>query len=161
MTDHLSKERRSWNMSRIRSENTKPEKLVRSLLHRAGYRFRLHDKKLPGKPDIVLAKYRTVIFVYGCFWHRHPGCRQAMTPSSNQAYWLPKFQRTVERDRQTREALVSIGWKVIEVWECEVEQNPASVLRIINDFLRERRPPLETASELQAAEPQASYGQSK
>src|SRR5690625_2783825 len=97
--DQLSKEHRSWNMSRIKSKDTKPEKIVRSLLHRAGYRFRLHVKRLPGKPDLVLPRYRTAIFVNGCFWHRHPGCKQATTPTANQTFWLEKFERTIEIGR--------------------------------------------------------------
>ena len=102
MTDILSKERRSWNMSRIRGSDTKPELLVRSLLHRMGYRFRLHRKDLPGRPDIVLPKYRTVIFVHGCFWHRHKGCKYAYTPKSRTDFWQNKFQGTVERDKRNR-----------------------------------------------------------
>ena len=98
MADPLSKEKRSWNMSRIRSRNTTPEILVRSLLHRLGFRFTLRRKELPGKPDIVLPRHRTVLFVHGCFWHRHQGCRGATTPGSNTAFWRKKFRRNVERD---------------------------------------------------------------
>ena len=120
--DHLSSEKRSWNMSRIRSKNTKPEMHVRSALHRAGYRFRLHVKDLPGKPDIVLPKYKTVIFVHGCFWHRHKGCSRATMPSSNQEYWKQKFKQNVERDKREQAELKKLGWNVIVVWECEVEK---------------------------------------
>ena len=98
MADRLTKEHRSWNMSRIRGRDTGPERSLRSMLHRAGYRFRLHDKRLPGRPDIVLHKYKTAIFVNGCFWHRHAGCRNATTPSSRTDFWQKKFAETVERD---------------------------------------------------------------
>ena len=120
--DSLSKERRSWNMRRIRSEDTTPEMCVRSALHRAGFRFRLHSSKLPGKPDIILPKYKTVIFVNGCFWHRHPGCKRATMPSSNVDYWQKKFQRTVERDREEVRQLENAGWTVYVIWECEVKE---------------------------------------
>lgn len=108
-------------MSRIRSRNTSPELKVRSLLHSLGYRFRLHSKALPGRPDIVLRKYRAVIFVHGCFWHRHPGCRYATTPKSNTAFWMEKFQRNVERDTRVREEIETLGWTVLTVWECEIK----------------------------------------
>lgn len=116
--DHLSSEKRSWNMSRIRSKDTAPEKLVRSALHRAGYRFRLHVKTLPGKPDIVLSKYKTVIFVHGCFWHRHPHCPKATNPSTHTDYWHKKFLQNVERDQREQAELKQMGWKVIVIWEC-------------------------------------------
>ena len=97
MTDHLTTEKRSWNMSRIRSKHTKPELVVRSLLHRAGYRFRLHSKKFPGKPDIVLPEFKTAIFVHGCFGHRHEQCPRATIPKSNTEYWNNKFERNIQR----------------------------------------------------------------
>ena len=128
MTDRLSRERRSWNMSRIRGKDTAPERLVRSALHRAGYRFRLHPKALPGHPDIVLPKYRTVVLVHGCFWHRHKGCRFAYTPKSRTAFWNAKFDANVERDRRTARELRRLGWKVVTVWECEADR-PATWLR--------------------------------
>ncbi len=118
--DGLTPEKRSWNMSRIRGRDTKPELLVRSLLHRLGYRFRLHRRHLPGTPDIVLPKYRTVIFVHGCFWHRHPGCRYAYTPKSRVEFWKTKFAANVDRDARTRRALEQAGWQVLVVWECEL-----------------------------------------
>lgn len=121
MTDRLSKEHRSWNMSRIRGKDTKPEKLVRSLLHRMGYRFRLHRRDLPGKPDIVLPKYKTVIFVHGCFWHRHKGCKYAYSPKSRVDFWQDKFRKNVDRDRKVRRSLKSKGWRVIIVWACQTE----------------------------------------
>lgn len=119
MTDIISKEKRSWNMSRIKGKNTKPELIVRSLLHKMGYRFRLHRKDLPGKPDIVLPKYKTVIFVHGCFWHRHKGCKYAYNPKSRVDFWGRKFKGNVERDHKHKLQLEKNGWKVIVIWECE------------------------------------------
>lgn len=123
MSDHLTKKQRSWNMSRIRSKNTTPEKKVRSLLHSLGYRFRLHRKDLPGKPDIVLPKHKIAICVNGCFWHRHKGCKKATTPKSNIDYWTNKFSKNVNNDARNKTALESLGWKVIIVWECETRDN--------------------------------------
>ena len=117
--DSLSKEHRSWNMRRIRSTDTKPEMLVRSYLHRNGFRFKLHAKDLPGHPDIVLPKYKTVVEVRGCFWHRHPGCKSATTPSSNIDFWLRKFRQNVERDKKHADELKELGWHLIVVWGCE------------------------------------------
>lgn len=122
MVDHISKERRSWNMSRIGSKDTAPEIFVRSMLHKMGLRFRLHRADLPGIPDIVLPKYRTVVFVHGCFWHQHKGCRRSGSPKSNTTYWHEKLAKNVKRDRKHRRALAKLGWKVILVWECEVGQ---------------------------------------
>jgi len=121
MTDHLTKEKRSWNMSRIRSKNTKPEMIVRSMLHRMGYRFRLYRNDLPGKPDIILRKYKTVIFVHGCFWHRHKGCKRCTTPGSNQDYWLPKFEKNIIKDKKNQKLLKKQGWNYIIVWECKIK----------------------------------------
>ncbi|WP_083233320.1 very short patch repair endonuclease [Planctopirus hydrillae] len=135
MTDRISPEHRSWNMSRIRNRDTKPELIVRSLLHRMGYRFRLHRKDLPGKPDIVLPKYRTVIFVHGCFWHRHHNCRYASTPQSHTAFWNAKFATTIERDREVRRQLRKLAWHVIVVWECEITAEH-SLQKKISTFLR-------------------------
>ena len=123
MPDHISPEQRSWNMSRIRSKDTTPELLVRSLIHRAGYRFSLHSTKLPGKPDIVMSRYRTVIFVNGCFWHRHTGCRYSTTPSTNTEYWEQKFKRTVARDQHAHATLRKLGWTVLVVWECQTRDS--------------------------------------
>ena len=120
--DRLSKERRSWNMAQIRGRNTKPEVLVRSVLHRKGFRFRLHGKGLPGRPDIVLPKYRAVIFVHGCFWHRHRGCKNCTTPTNNREFWVAKLEGNAGRDRRHRSALRRIGWRVLTVWECETEE---------------------------------------
>ena len=109
-------------MQRVRSNDTTPELVVRSFLFRQGFRFRLHVKNLPGHPDIVLPKYRTVVEVRGCFWHRHPGCRQATTPSTNAEFWQEKFKRNVERDRNTGKQLKELGWNLIVVWECELKK---------------------------------------
>ncbi|MDP8234201.1 MAG: DNA mismatch endonuclease Vsr [Candidatus Saelkia tenebricola] len=121
MADHLTLEKRSWNMSLIRSTDTKPEIIVRKLLHSLGYRFRLHKKGLPGKPDIVLKKHKTVIFVHGCFWHQHKGCKRSNIPKSNTSYWKPKLNRNVKRDKKHKADLKRIGWKTIVIWECETK----------------------------------------
>ena len=120
--DTLTPCQRSRNMSRIRSKNTKPEMVVRKWLHKNGYRFRLHRIDLPGKPDIVLPRHKTAIFVNGCFWHQHQGCRRATLPKSNQAYWIPKLQRNVNRFEGTLRQLEELGWKVIVIWECETRK---------------------------------------
>lgn len=120
MVDSLTPRKRSWNMSRIRSKDTGPERVVRSMLHRMGYRFSLRQRDLPGKPDIVLPRYRTVVFVHGCFWHRHRGCRLAYTPKSRQAFWLKKFSDNVVRDRKVQRELRRLGWQVLTVWECQI-----------------------------------------
>ena len=120
MTDVFTKSKRSEVMSRIKGRNTKPELAVRSLLHRMGYRFRLHKADLPGKPDIVLPRYKTVIFVHGCFWHRHKDCRFAYTPKSRTEFWLKKLESNVIRDIQVKSDLEILGWRVITVWECEL-----------------------------------------
>ena len=135
MADLLTKEKRSWNMSRIRGKDTKPELKLRSLLHKKGFRFRLHDKKLPGKPDIVLPRFRTVIFVNGCYWHRHSGCKFAYIPKSRQEFWQEKFTNTVIRDKKKTKNLQDIGWRVLTVWECELEKDPDHVVEsIIRDI---------------------------
>ena len=116
-------------MSRIRGKDTKPELLLRRLLHRAGYRFRLHAPDLPGKPDIVLPKYRTVIFVHGCFWHRHEGCSNATMPKSRTEFWEEKFRRTVERDEAKQRQLEALGWRVVVVWECDLKSDPEKQIK--------------------------------
>lgn len=120
MADLLSTELRSLNMSRIKSRDTRPELFVRSLLHRMGYRFRLHRSDLPGKPDIVLPRHKLIIFVHGCFWHRHKGCRFAYTPKSRVEFWECKLGGNVERDIRVRKTLRKLGWRVVIVWECEL-----------------------------------------
>ena len=121
MADNHSKEVRSMNMSHIRSTNSKPEEIVRKYLFSQGFRYRKNVKKLPGCPDIVLPKYRTVIFVNGCFWHKHD-CSRFVWPSSNQDYWRPKILRNVERDQKNVEELKALGWNVITAWECELKR---------------------------------------
>ena len=128
--DTLSPEHRSWNMSRIRGGDTKPERLVRSVLHRQGYRFRLHRRDLPGRPDIVLPKHRRIVLVHGCYWHRHPGCRLAYTPKSNLEFWQAKFNETVQRDERQMRELSALGWQVTIVWECETKQLTALAERL-------------------------------
>jgi DNA mismatch endonuclease (patch repair protein) len=108
-------------MSRIRGRNTKPELAVRSLLHRLGYRFRLHVRDLPGRPDIVLSRHRLVVLVHGCFWHRHSGCRFGYAPKTRVDFWRKKFEGNIRRDREVQLALKKIGWRVMVVWECEVK----------------------------------------
>lgn len=136
MVDSLTPDRRSWNMSRIRGSNTAPEKQVRSILHAEGYRFRLHDKTLPGKPDIVLPKYRSVILVHGCFWHRHAGCRLSYSPKSRIEFWQAKFARTVERDKENLACLNALGWKALVIWECQITDTEKLIARI-NKFLQQ------------------------
>ena len=121
MADHLTAEKRSWNMSRIRSANTRPELAVRSFLHQRGFRFRVHISRLPGKPDIVLPKYQTAIFVHGCFWHSHYGCRNAVFPQTRPDFWRAKILGNKLRDAKVARRLRSLGWKVLTIWECETE----------------------------------------
>lgn len=121
MADNHSKEIRSMNMSRIRSTNSKPEEIVRKYLFAKGFRYRKNVKKLPGCPDIVLPKYKTVIFVNGCFWHKHV-CPRFVWPSSNREYWIPKIQKNVERDNLNSIELQNMGWRIITVWECELKK---------------------------------------
>ena len=136
MADTISKQRRSELMSRIRSKNSKVELLVRSLVHRMGYRFRLHRKDLPGKPDLVFAGRRKVIFVHGCFWHWHPdpNCKQARMPKSRQEFWRPKLEGNRRRDRENRQKLIELGWEVLEIWECEA-RDPEKIQSRIRAFL--------------------------
>lgn len=120
MTDFLTTAQRSERMSRIRGRDTKPELVLRKLLHARGFRYRLHRKDLPGKPDLVLPRHLTVVFVHGCFWHRHQGCCIATTPKSNTQFWVEKFERNVARDLRSTQALEKLGWRVHIVWECEL-----------------------------------------
>ncbi len=122
MADRLTPEKRSWNMSHIRGKDTAIEVRVRKYLFGLGYRYRKNDKRLPGKPDIVLPKYRTVIFIHGCFWHRHSDCKDATTPKTRTDFWTEKFSRNVENDRRHKEQLEADGWKVITLWECEINK---------------------------------------
>ncbi|HEX8547211.1 MAG TPA: DNA mismatch endonuclease Vsr [Cytophagaceae bacterium] len=121
MADVHSKETRSYNMSRIRSKDTKPELLVRKFLHKSGFRYRLHVKDLPGKPDIVLPKYKTVIFIHGCFWHGHGGCKYYVVPKTRTEWWLNKINVNQKNDEKAEEALSLKGWNIIKIWECELK----------------------------------------
>lgn len=136
MADTITRERRSWNMSRIKGHNTGPELRLRSLLHRAGFRFRLHAKELPGRPDIILPKYRVAIFVHGCFWHRHQGCRNATTPSTRTEFWQSKFDSNVSRDERNRTDLRAAGWTVFTVWECELKSDASGVVERLSRDMR-------------------------
>lgn len=126
--DSISSERRSWNMSRIKSKDTAPEKAVRSFLHRSGFRFRLHCKSLPGKPDIVLPKYKAVVFVHGCFWHRHKGCKFAYTPKTRKQFWSDKFSNNTKRFSSVIKDLKAAGWKVLVVWECNLHEKDLQIV---------------------------------
>ena len=121
---------RSDIMRAVKRANTAPEIIVRQVLHAFGLRFRLHRRDLPGSPDVVLPRFRTVIFVHGCFWHRHPDCRYTTTPKTRQEYWLPKFAANIERDLRKEAQLQALGWRVLLVWECETKQREELTLRL-------------------------------
>lgn len=127
MTDVVDKATRSRMMAGIHGKDTKPELIVRSFLHRAGLRFRL-QAKLPGKPDLVLPKYRAAVFVHGCFWHRHEDCRYATTPASNAAFWQEKFAANVRRDSRVKQKLEEMGWRVLIIWSCELDERTLTEL---------------------------------
>ena len=128
MSDNVTAELRSAIMRRIRSKDTKPELLVRQFLHRCGLRYRLYAN-LPGSPDLIFPKYRVAVFVHGCFWHQHPGCRHSGIPLSNQSYWTPKLARTIARDKRNAAQLEEAGWRVQTIWECEVGPSRLEALR--------------------------------
>lgn len=130
MSDCFDSKKRSSVMSRIKAKNTKPERVVRSLLHSLGYRFRLHKNSLPGSPDIVLTKYKTVIFVHGCFWHQHEGCSRASLPKTNVDYWIPKLERNKRRFEESKKALEDTGWIVCIIWECETKDIEKLTLKV-------------------------------
>ena len=135
MSDNLTSEKRSWNMSRIKGKDTSIEIKVRKYLFSQGFRFRKNVKTLPGKPDIVLPKYHTVIFVHGCFWHRHPGCKDATTPKTRTDFWLKKFEQNVRNDFLNKEALVNKGWRVLTIWECEItKQFDKTMIRLVKQI---------------------------
>ena len=136
MADIKSKEARSYNMSRIRGKDTKPEETVRKYLFSQGFRYRKNDKHLPGTPDIVLPKYRTVIFVNGCFWHGHEGCRYFVWPKNNAEFWKNKIINNIQRDENNLQLLISQGWKVIIVWECELKTDRINKLEEITKELK-------------------------
>ncbi|RYH00686.1 DNA mismatch endonuclease Vsr [Salipiger sp. IMCC34102] len=138
MADKITPARRSENMRRIKSTGMKPEMVVRRLVHGLGYRYRLHRKDLPSKPDLVFGSRRSVVFVHGCFWHQHD-CRDGRVPSSNRQYWESKLARNVERDRKTQQELESAGWRVLVVWECEIKDEATLADRLVA-FLGGRSP---------------------
>ena len=127
MTDVMTKEQRSHNMSMIHGSDTKPEEIVRKYLFNNGFRYRKNDAGLPGKPDIVLPKYKTIIFVNGCFWHKHENCKYFVWPKNNSGFWKEKINGTVERDKRNIAMLEKMGWKVIVIWECQLKKNIQSV----------------------------------
>ena len=135
MTDTLTIAERSRLMAKIKGKNTAPERAVRSLLHRAGYRFRIHVRGLPGTPDVVLPKYRAVVFVHGCFWHRHRNCKIATMPQSHKKFWSEKFARNVANDVRHRRKLRRLGWRVVTVWSCQL-RHPERVLANIEKALK-------------------------
>ena len=137
MADNLTPEQRKKAMSRVQQQNTKPEKIVRSLLHRLGFRFRKNVSSLMGKPDIVLPKYKTIIFVHGCFWHQHKGCRKANRPTSNIEFWNNKLDKNVKRDKQTEAELKSLGWNILIVWTCEMKDKELLIEKLKNSLLVE------------------------
>lgn len=139
MADTVSPERRSAIMRSVRHKHTSPEILVRRAAHKLGLRFRLHKSGLPGRPDLVLRKWRTVVFVNGCFWHRHPGCKRTTTPKSNIEFWERKFTENVERDGANYARLTAMGWRVVVIWQCEV-RTPALALEILRGYFPEARP---------------------
>lgn len=137
MTDVLSKEQRKRCMSHVRGKDTKPEVMVRKFLFAQGFRYRLYRKDLPGKPDIVLPKYNTVIFINGCFWHGHSGCKYATIPKANHDFWLAKISGNIERDKTNYAKLFELGWKVVEIWQCELK--PKFREQTLNNLLTELR----------------------
>ena len=137
MVDVHTREQRSRNMSSIRSKDTIPELRVRSALHKAGYRFRLHRKDIPGNPDVAMCGRKLAIFVHGCFWHRHPGCKYAYTPKSRIDFWRKKFDTNIARDQVVAEELIKKGWKQLVIWECETKDQ-SNIVNIVKDFLGDK-----------------------
>ena len=129
MADVHTKEIRSFNMSKIKGKNTKPEMLVRKYLFANGLRYRLHQKNLPGKPDLVFSRYKTVVFVHGCFWHGHEGCKYFVVPKTKTEWWLNKIGKNKERDEKARKDLENMGWNIVNVWECELKKDAESALK--------------------------------
>ncbi len=137
MPDNLTKEQRKKAMSSVRQKDTKPEKIVRSILHKLGFRFRKNVSSIVGKPDIVLPKYKTIILVHGCFWHQHENCRKANRPTSNVEFWNNKLDKNIERDKQNLKELKSVGWKVITIWTCEIKDEESLIAKLNNSLLTE------------------------
>ena len=143
MTDIFDPEKRSQIMSRIRGRDTRPEMIVRRIAHGLGFRFRLHRKDLPGRPDIVFPRHQAVIVVHGCFWHRHPGCKRASSPKTRVRYWQNKFEDNVVRDKRNETGLRDLGWKVMVIWECETKDHEAVAARIESFLRRDESEPVE------------------
>lgn len=162
MADVKTPEQRSRNMAAIKGKDTKPEMIVRKYLFSRGMRFRVQVRKLPGKPDIVLPKYKTAIFVNGCFWHGHEGCKYFRLPKSNVEFWKEKIERNIERDKESMQALFDLGWKVVRVWECEL-RNKANREETLNKIYTSITSPdgscysFEETDVPIAAEPEADY----
>ena len=131
MADIVDTEQRSVIMSKIRGRDTKPELAVRRIAHRLGFRFRLHRKDLPGRPDLVFSRHRLAVFVHGCFWHRHSGCKYSYEPKTRSKFWADKFERNVDRDRRNEQALRNLGWRVLVIWECETRNGAIVERRLI------------------------------
>lgn len=138
MADTLTPEKRSWNMSRVKSKSTSIEVKVCKYLYSQGFRYRKNVANLAGKPDVVLGKYHTVIFIHGCFWHRHTGCKDATTPKTNTEFWLRKFTTNIENDKKHLEALQKQGWNIIVLWECEINGNFDQIMQNVISTLRAR-----------------------
>lgn len=136
MTDRVAAGKRSMMMAGIRAKDTKPEMVVRRFLHGAGFRYGLHRRDLPGRPDLTFPKLQAVVFVHGCFWHAHQGCKYAATPKSRREFWVEKFQSNSRRDAEAVRLLISDGWRVAVVWECLLKQSPESTLASLSVFLR-------------------------
>ena len=141
MTDIFDGKKRSEIMSRIRGRDTEPEMIVRRIAHGLGFRFRLHRRDLPGSPDLLFPRYRAVIMVHGCFWHRHPGCKYASSPKTRVRFWEDKFEGNVVRDRRNEEALHELGWRVMVIWECETRDREAVAERIVEYLGEDDSPP--------------------
>ena len=139
MVDRLTPERRSWLMSRVGGKNTAPELIVRRTAHVLGLRFRLHRRDLPGTPDLVFPKWHTVIFVHGCFWHRHVGCAKASKPKTRSNYWAEKFRQNVRRDKKNEASLRKAGWSVLTIWECETKRPEVLTAKLVTGFGLSRR----------------------
>lgn len=142
MTDIVDSSTRSQMMAGIKSKSTKPELMVRSHLHALGFRYRLHVRSLPGSPDLVLKRYKTIIFVNGCFWHRHKGCKLAYSPKSNLEEWHNKFEANMKRDQKNIQALLALGWQVIILWECGLRRNQPFYFENLETLIRSNRPNL-------------------
>lgn len=138
MTDRVSAAQRSRNMARVKNRNTAPELLVRKTLHGMGFRFRLHRRDLPGNPDIVLPRYKTVVFVHGCFWHGHANCPRAARPQSNVTFWNEKLDRNIARDAQMRDELRRLGWNVLVIWQCQTK-DVAGLERLVESYFKDIR----------------------